>query len=65
MFLDCRGLRALLYESATVILTRSAADSCLRTWGLKLKGDTCGAPIPMPSHARTSLRIRAMSSTST
>jgi transposase len=30
-------LRALLYESATVILTRSTADSCLRTWGLKLK----------------------------
>lgn len=30
-------LRALLYEAATVILTRSAAVSCLRTWGLKLK----------------------------
>lgn len=30
-------LRALLYEAATVILTRSAAASCLRTWGLKLR----------------------------
>lgn len=30
-------LRALLYEAATVILTRSATASCLRTWGLKLR----------------------------
>jgi transposase len=29
---------SLLYEAATVILTRSLADSDLRTWGLKLKG---------------------------
>ena len=30
-------LRGLLYEAATVILTRSSADSGLRTWGLKLR----------------------------
>lgn len=30
-------LRGLLYEAATVILTRSTADSALRTWGLTLK----------------------------
>lgn len=30
-------LRGLLYEAATVILTRSSADSTLRTWGLKLR----------------------------
>ncbi|UCI22535.1 IS110 family transposase [Mesorhizobium sp. B2-1-8] len=30
-------LRTLLYEAATVMLTRSSAASCLRTWGLKLK----------------------------
>ncbi|MBB3956839.1 transposase [Novosphingobium sediminicola] len=30
-------LRGLLYEAATVILTRAMADSALRTWGLKLK----------------------------
>jgi transposase len=30
-------LRGLLYEAATVILTRSTADSSLRTWGLKLR----------------------------
>jgi len=30
-------LRGLLYEAATVILTRAQADSSLRTWGLKLK----------------------------
>lgn len=30
-------MRALLYEAATVILTRTHADSDLRTWGLKLK----------------------------
>lgn len=29
--------RSLLYEAATVILTRSSADSTLRTWGLKLR----------------------------
>ncbi|GAW35451.1 transposase IS116/IS110/IS902 family protein [Roseovarius sp. A-2] len=33
-----RHVRSLLYEAATVILTRSLADSDLRTWGLKLKG---------------------------
>lgn len=33
-----RHLRGLLYEAATVILTRSCcADSSLRTWGLKLR----------------------------
>lgn len=32
-----RQLRGLLYEAATVILTRSTAGSDLRTWGLKLK----------------------------
>ncbi len=32
-----RHLRGLLYEAATVILTRSSAESDLRTWGLKLK----------------------------
>ena len=30
-------LRGLLYEAATVILTRTYADSDLRTWGLKLR----------------------------
>ena len=30
-------LRGLLSEAATVILTRTMADSALRTWGLKLK----------------------------
>lgn len=30
-------LRALLYEAATTILTRVAANSALRTWGLKLR----------------------------
>ncbi|TIT93981.1 MAG: IS110 family transposase [Mesorhizobium sp.] len=32
-----RHLRGLLYEAATVILTRSSADSGLRTWGLELR----------------------------
>ena len=30
-------MRGLLYEAATVILTRSSAESALRTWGLDLK----------------------------
>ena len=30
-------MRNLLYEAAAVILTRSTADSALRTWGLKLR----------------------------
>lgn len=30
-------LRGLLYEAATVILTRARADSDLRTWGMKLR----------------------------
>ena len=30
-------LRGLLYEAATVILTRSSADSTLRVWGVKLR----------------------------
>lgn len=30
-------VRSLLYEAATVILTRSSADCTLRTWGLKLR----------------------------
>ncbi len=30
-------LRGLLYEAATVILTRTRADSALRAWGLKLR----------------------------
>lgn len=29
--------RGLLYEAATVMLTRSTADNRLRTWGLQLK----------------------------
>ena len=32
-----RHVRGLLYEAATVILTRSSAESGLRTWGLALK----------------------------
>ncbi len=32
-----RHLRGLLYEAATVNLTRSSADSALRTWSLKLR----------------------------
>ena len=30
-------LRGLLYEAATVILTRTSAESALRTWGLRLR----------------------------
>ncbi len=30
-------LRGLLYEAASVILTRSSIDSALRRWGLKLR----------------------------
>lgn len=30
-------LRGLLYEAATVVLTRTTADSALRTWGLQLR----------------------------
>ena len=30
-------LRGLLYEAATVILTRATADSALRAWGIKLR----------------------------
>lgn len=30
-------VRGLLYEAATVMLTRSSVDSSLRTWGLELK----------------------------
>ena len=33
---DCQ-VRGFLFEAATVILTRSSADSGLRTWGLKLR----------------------------
>ena len=32
-----RHVRSLLYEAATVILTRSSAESGLRTWGLALR----------------------------
>jgi transposase len=32
-----RHLRGLLYEAATVILTRTSAESALRAWGLKLR----------------------------
>ncbi|MGY3614055.1 transposase [Bradyrhizobium sp. USDA 10063] len=32
-----RHLRGLLYEAATVILTRSSTGSTLRTWGLQLR----------------------------
>ena len=30
-------LRGILYEAATVILTRTSAESALRTWGLRLR----------------------------
>lgn len=30
-------LRGLLYEAATVVLTRTKAESALRTWGLHLR----------------------------
>jgi transposase len=30
-------LRGLLYEAAIVILTRTSAESALRTWGLRLR----------------------------
>src|SRR3954454_16814100 len=39
-------LRGLLYEAATVILTRTSAESSLRTWGLKVRirsGPPCRA----------------------
>ena len=32
-----RHLRGLLYEAATVILTRTSRESSLRTWGLRLR----------------------------
>jgi transposase len=32
-----KHMRALLYEAATVVLTRVRSDSALRSWGLKLK----------------------------
>ena len=32
-----KHVRALLYEAATVMLTRVRSDSALRSWGLKLK----------------------------
>ncbi len=32
-----RHVRGLLFEAATVILTRNSAESGLRTWGLKLR----------------------------
>ena len=32
-----RHVRSLLYEAAAVMLTRSSADSALRSWGLRLK----------------------------
>lgn len=32
-----RHVRSLPYEAATVILTRSSAESGLRTWGLALE----------------------------
>jgi len=32
-----KHVRALLYEAATVVLTRVRSDSALRPWGLKLK----------------------------
>ena len=32
-----RQVRGLLFEAATVILTRSSAESGLRQWGLKLR----------------------------
>jgi len=32
-----RQVRGLLFEAATVILTRSSAESSLRLWGLKLR----------------------------
>lgn len=32
-----RHLRGLLYEAASVILTRSSTESTLRTWGLQLR----------------------------
>ena len=31
------NVRSLLYEAATVILTRATAESTLRTWGLALR----------------------------
>lgn len=37
-------LRGLLFEAATVILTRSSADSGLRRWGLKLDGSALRRP---------------------
>jgi len=30
-------VRSLLYEAASVILTRSSAESALRDWGVKLR----------------------------
>jgi transposase len=35
--LDDTHVHGLLYEAATVILTRTSAESALRTWGLRLR----------------------------
>ena len=46
-----KHLRGLLYEAAVVMLTRSYADSGLRTWGLEL-GERIGfngRPLPWPA----------------
>src|SRR3954454_3242889 len=36
-FTEVESGRKNVYEAATVILTRTSAESSLRTWGLKLK----------------------------
>lgn len=41
-----RHLRGLLYEAATVILTRSSSESTLRTWGLQLRERTASKELP-------------------
>ena len=43
-------LRGLLYEAATVILTRTTQDSALRTWGLKLKEKIGSSELQLQSH---------------
>lgn len=42
-----RHLRGLLYEAASVILTRSSTESTLRTWGLQLREGIGSKELPL------------------
>ncbi len=53
-------VRSLLYEAATVILTRSSADSTLRTWGLKLRERVGFIRAAVPVARRLAVTMHAM-----